>query len=387
MTVDRGRGPGLLTDALSEAGRDSVLRELARLAPVGIVLFDAAGQCTFVNDRWCDWTGIAREDALGSGWADAVHPDDIARIEEEGTKAVAAGAELRSECRLVSSVQPDSALQDSGQRAWRWIDFVATPLTRADGEISGYLAAVTDVTERRRQLAEMQELDEVKTAWIEVASHELRTPLSSIISFIDLILTQEKSLSAESREFLGIIERSAEHVLRLIGDLMLLSGLETGLTPLHVGGVQVPRLVSDAVATGSVLARRKSVTLTGTTGDGPPARGDQLRLRQVLDNLVSNAVKFSQAGGAVTVRADREGRFWRIEVQDQGIGIPADEVDRLFLRFFRATNALASGTQGTGIGLSIVKTITDLHNGRVEVRSSVGQGSAFIVFIPVWEAA
>ena len=117
--------------------------------------------------------------------------------------------------------------------------------------------------------------------------------------------------------------------------------------------------------------------------DGPPLHADQLRLQQVLDNLLSNAVKFSGDGSRVTITATHDGRAWRIDVADQGIGIPPADVDQLFNRFVRASNAAAAGLQGTGLGLSIVKAITELHGGRVEVRSTLGSGTTFSVYLPV----
>ncbi len=389
-----------LASELQPGDGDARLRLLSRLAPVGIVQFDTVGQCTFVNDRWCEWTGIPAERALGSGWAEAIHPDDVGRVEAEAISALDRGAELRTDYRLLAS---------DGRP--RWVSAVLVPLLGAGGQADGYLAALTDVSDRKERAAErevllaseqearqsaenarhelssmiahLRELDELKTQFLATVSHELRTPLTSIISFADLIGSEERSLSAESAEFLGIIERNAEQLLRLVGDLMLLSGLETGVVTLHVDDVFVPDLVRDAVATGSVEAGRRGVSLAGATHCGPPARGDRLRLRQVIDNLISNAVKFTGSGGHVAVRATHDDQFWRIDVRDEGIGIPAAELGRLFGRFFRASNAVTSGTPGSGIGLSIVRTITELHGGHVEVASTVGKGTTFSAFVPV----
>jgi PAS domain S-box-containing protein len=389
-----------LAGELRPGDGDARFRLLSRVAPVGIVQFDARGQCTYVNDRLCEWTGISREGALGHGWAEAIHPDDISRVEAEAITAMGNGTELRTDCRVRGFGGPP-----------RWVNAVVMPLLGVHDQVDGYLAALTDVSERKQRsadrerllasektarrsaetarrelssmIAHLHELDELKTQFLATVSHELRTPLTSIISFTDLILGEERSLSDESAEFLGIIERNAEQLLRLVGDLMLLSGLEAGVITLHVDDVCVPDLVRDAVATGSVEAGKRGVTLTGVADSGLPALGDRLRLRQVVDNLISNAVKFTSSGGHVSVRASHDDQFWRIDVQDEGIGIPADELGRLFGRFFRASNAVTSGTPGSGIGLSIVRTITELHGGHVEVASTVGEGTTFSAFVPV----
>ena len=375
-------------------------RLLSRLAPVGIVQLDAEGQCTFVNDRWCEWTGLSVADALGRGWEHALHPDDIERVETEAVAALAQGVELRIDCRLRSS---------SGASVW--VDAAVVPLFDASGQPAGFLTALTDVSARKeyeaardhqlaseqaaRQAAEtsrgqlatrnaqLRELDELKTQFLATVSHELRTPLTSIISFTGLIQAENETLSADASEFLGIVERNAEKLLRLVGDLLLLSRLEAGVIALDQDDVAVADLVHDAVATGSARAAQQGVALTGSAPAGPPVHGDKHRLQQVFDNLVANAITFTGSGGEITVTAVPDGQSWRVDVQDEGIGIPADELDQLFGRFFRASNARTAGTPGTGIGLSIVKTITEMHGGHVEVRSTVGAGTTFSVFLPM----
>lgn len=394
-----GAGRAVSSEPAVDEG-EARFRLLSRLAPVGIVLFDADGQCVFVNDRWCDWTGTSLPDALGSGWQDRLHPADVERVEAEAVEALAEGAEFSTDCRLLSP---------GGEPIW--VNAVIMPLLDEAGQPTCYLAALNDVSARKQEEAvrerlltreqaarhaaerarhqmasrnaRLRELDDLKTQFLATVSHELRTPLTSIISFTDLILVEEENLSADATEFLGIIERNAEQLLRLVGDLLLLSRLEAGVIELDLAAVSVAELVDQVVASGSVSAAQQGVTLEGSVQAGPELRGDKLRLRQVLENLVSNAVKFTAQRSQVRITATCDGRFWQIDVADAGIGIPADEIDRLFGRFFRASNARTAGTPGTGIGLSIVKTITELHGGHVEVRSQVGTGTTFSVFLPV----
>lgn len=228
----------------------------------------------------------------------------------------------------------------------------------------------------------LHEFDELKTRFLGTLSHELRSPLASIMSFASLVLAQESALSADSAEFLRIIERNVEQLLRLLEQLLLLSRLEAGFITLKLADVPVAELVRAAVAAVSASAAARDVTLTGVAPAGPPMLADRHRLREVLDNLISNAVKFTAPGGKVSVLAARDRGFWRITVQDEGIGIPADELDKLFGQFYRASNARTSGASGAGVGLAIVKTITEMHGGHVEVQSTVGSGTAFSVFIP-----
>jgi signal transduction histidine kinase len=146
--------------------------------------------------------------------------------------------------------------------------------------------------------------------------------------------------------------------------------------------VSVPELAADAVRNAAPAAAGYGVTLVAETGDGPDLPGDHLGLTQMLENLIANAVKFSHPGDTVHVRASWDRRQWRIDVADQGIGIPPDEMDQLFQRFVRASNARTSGRPGTGLGLSVVKAIVELHGGQVAVDSALEQGTTFSIFLP-----
>jgi signal transduction histidine kinase len=168
------------------------------------------------------------------------------------------------------------------------------------------------------QNARLQELDEAKTQFLATMSHELRTPLTSIVSFTELILDDQHELTPETVRSLAIIQRNAERLLRLVGDLLLLNRLEAGAVPLDLVLVSVPELLGEAVRSASTAAER-GITVQVTAADGPPIQADLLRFQQVLDNLLSNAIKFSAWDGTVRVEASRDDQMWRIDVTDDGI--------------------------------------------------------------------
>jgi signal transduction histidine kinase len=245
---------------------------------------------------------------------------------------------------------------------------------------------IARLAEPQRQLTEQNErlrrLDEDRNQFLAIVSHELRTPLTSIISFTELIRGEAGELTPEGVKFLDIIERNADRLHRLIGDLLMLERLEAGSLPLDLAEVSVPDLAAEAVRSASAGAAKQGIAIQIATGSGPVMQGDPRRLIQVLDNLIANAVKFTPRSGHVRVTATWQDRTWRIDVADSGIGIPSDEVGQLFSRFVRASNARIAGLPGTGLGLSIVKVLVEMHRGRVEVDSVLGQGSTFSVYLP-----
>ncbi len=237
-----------------------------------------------------------------------------------------------------------------------------------------------------RQLAQhytkLRKTEEVRNQFLAIVSHELRTPLTSIASFIELIRAEADGLTPEGRSFLDIIERNADRMHQLIGDLLMLDRLDAGALPLDLTVVSVAELATDAVRAAAPGAAKQGVALEVQLIDGPPVHGDSRRLTQVLDNLIANAVKFSHRNSLVRVSAACRGRTWRIDVADAGIGIPPEEADQLFSRFVRASNARNAGLPGFGLGLSIVKFLVEMHGGHVQVRRTLGRGSTFSVYLP-----
>jgi PAS domain S-box-containing protein len=238
----------------------------------------------------------------------------------------------------------------------------------------------------QQQLAEqndrLRKLDEARNQFLAIVSHELRTPLTSILSFSELIRGEAEGLTPEGVRFLDIIERNADRLHRLVGDLLMLDRLDAGALPLDLAPVSVAELTSEAVGSAAAGAAKQGVTIGVTSGTGPAVQGDLRRLMQVFDNLIANAIKFSHRNGHVHVTATFDGGRWRIDVADDGIGIPPEEVGQLFTRFVRASNARTAGLPGTGLGLSIVKVLVEMHGGHVEAASTLGHGSIFSVYLP-----
>jgi two-component system phosphate regulon sensor histidine kinase PhoR len=203
------------------------------------------------------------------------------------------------------------------------------------------------------------------------------------VSFAELIRSDNSELDEDAVEYLEIIQRNAERLLHMVGELVELQGLEEGVARLELAPISVPTVARESVRSGWATAAVDGVSLDIVAQDGPEVRADSGRIQQVLDNLISNAVKFSPTGGRVEVRATHNTSEWRIDVADTGMGIPASDVGHLFDRFFRASNARETRVPGSGLGLPTAKAITELHGGRIEVASVVGTGTTFTVYLPI----
>jgi signal transduction histidine kinase len=254
--------------------------------------------------------------------------------------------------------------------------------------LAGAHEARSEAEAARRAMAEqnkrLRELDRLKDEFLSLVSHELRTPLTSIRGYLDLVLDEEAGeLSPEQRRFLEAVERNSGRLLRLVGDLLFVAQADAGRLSLEQAKVDVVGLASECVEGAQPAAKEKAIVLSLSAEPVPALVGDRGRLAQVLDNLVSNALKFTPEGGTVSVRTSTDGEHVSIEVADTGIGISLEDQPRLFERFFRSPAAAEQAIPGTGLGLAIVKAIVEAHGGRITVSSAEGIGTTFRLELPL----
>lgn len=250
------------------------------------------------------------------------------------------------------------------------------------GLLGQYFAVAARNVELYQELAQRRdavvELNQVKNDLIAMMAHDFKGPLTTIVGFAD-VLSEDERFDDEARRYLGMISSSAMRLASLATDTLALSRLEQNELALSLGDVDLLALVRDVVRVFSVT---RPIDLRAGSGD-VVVHGDAARLRQVIENLVGNAIKYSPGGEAVDVSVRRRDTWVEITVRDRGIGIPQGERAKLFGRFARASNARALGIGGTGFGLYLSRTIVELHGGRIEVDSAEGQGSTFRVLVPV----
>lgn len=229
---------------------------------------------------------------------------------------------------------------------------------------------------------DLRELDRMKDEFIAIVSHELRTPLSSIVGYLELVLDDAHLLTADHQEFLGVVSRNVNRLTLLANDLLLLAAAENGTLTFAKTNFELSALLEEVVNAARPNAVEKNVALHLEVDTRPRVHADQPRLAQLFDNLISNAIKFTPAGGTVTLRARPAGDHVVVEVEDSGIGIAADELPRLFDRFYRARTATTRNVGGTGLGLAIAKTIADAHEAQLHVTSELGRGTRFQLHLP-----
>ena len=263
-----------------------------------------------------------------------------------------------------------------GVSTTRFLQVNALALRTPNGARDGAILVFHDLTRLRQ-------LETVRQEFVANVSHELRTPLSLIKSAAETLIDGGRRDESACIRFLDIIDRNASRLTLLIDDLLLLARLDSGQIELELGTVELRELVEESINDASLLAQSKGVTLLNAVPPELKAHADAHRLRQVLSNLIDNAIKYGRANGHVTVGASGPiGRMVQISVRDDGPGIPPDAKERIFERFYRVDKARSREQGGTGLGLAIVKNVIQSHGGDVRVESTLGQGAEFAFTVP-----
>jgi two-component system phosphate regulon sensor histidine kinase PhoR len=287
-------------------------------------------------------------------------PDQLALIEDEMYK------------------HPDRPRTDIVQleRPTQYIKRYSSPLTNDEGEHTGFLVSYHDITHEVLQ-------DQMRQEFIANASHELRTPVTSVKVLLENLDDGAKDDPEVADEFLNDALREIDRMHELVNDLLDLAALESGRNQLQLTDFEVVKVLKDAVETVAPQAKQRDVDLV-PEWPGPDVRleADLSRVRQVLVNLVANAVKFTPSGGKVTVKAWVEGGQVRFMVSDSGIGIPSKDLPHIFDRFYRVTKGRSRLQGGSGLGLTIVKQAIDAHRGEISVESTEGKGTTFYFQLP-----
>ena len=326
-------------------------------------------RCDYFNATWLAFTGRTLEQEVGNGWAEGIHPDDMERCLSIYLSNFAARTPFEMKYRLRRADGAFRHLFDRG-----------VPYTDADGVFAGYIGSCIDIDDRTKA-------DEAKQTFLTMIAHELRTPLMTFQTSSTL-LRRRLAAGKDVEPTLASIERQINRFSKMVTSLSEVSRLESGRSlTLDAAPTDIWKLLRDTVETHEEARCVHSDQPHTLTIDAPDtalevlADGD--RLRQVLLNLIENAIKYSPRGGNVAVRGAVVDGAVALSVSDSGIGIPEADQPLVIRRFFRASNAAPENFAGVGLGLSLAKEIVEAHGGKLSLQSKVGNGTTVTMTLPV----
>ena len=326
----------------------------------GVMVLSSDGTVRLINPAMERMLGQRQAEVVGRTDLEATrHP----HLNEFIAQVLRHGGSLATEITMGSSPAQTFRVQ-------------ASTLPNPGGQTQGAVFVFHDITDLRR-------LEQVRKDFVANVSHELRTPLTAIKGYVEAL--QDTGENPQERDrFLDVIRRHADRLDLIITDLLLLSKIESGLMPLKLGPVALSALVDRTVASlQPVIERKRHRIVKDFPPDLPPVLGDEERLGQVLSNLFENAVKYTLEGGTITAsgRADHDAML--LTLSDTGIGIPPQDLPRVFERFYRVDKGRSRDMGGTGLGLSIVKHLVEAHGGTVMAASPPGGGACFTIRLPI----
>lgn len=347
------------------AARDAYMT-LVEEAPMLVWRTDGRGRCDFVNKHWTQLTGMPTGTALGMGWVDQVHDDDRQLTVGTMQRAFTASEPFDVEFRLL---HPTGAL--------RWMTMRGAPFYNDRGSFAGFVGTCVDITERKLQ-------EQVKDDFLALASHELKTPLAALLGYADLLerWSAQQQFGERVETALHSIIAEGTRLDHLVNDLLDVNRITSGELSLRRSEFELIELVEHTAALGRETAPDRRLDLTLETSEPVLVCADRLRLEQVLENLLANAVKYSPPGAPIGLKLRADGAHASIAVVDHGVGIPPADLPFIFDRFYQVQRPARESRPGLGLGLFISHEIVRRHGGTIVVSSNEQNGSSFTVVLP-----
>lgn len=321
----------------------------------GLLMINAEGKISLVNKSFERMFGVPAADLIGTSYEDFSNTYDLPSIiSEVAEKGVKFGQEIHlyyPEERILEASFTPMYMESNG---------------------CGVVAVFHDLTEIRR-------LEQLRKDFVANVSHELKTPITSIRGFAETLLDGADQDPEINREFLQIILDESIRLQQLVSDLLELSRIESKKQVIHGKRASIYSLISSVVKTLEEQAKEKEIEIWINIPEDFDVKVDHDRFKQILINLLANAINYTPTGGKVTIEAEDSSDFWKLQVKDTGIGIPPEDLPRIFERFYRVDKARSRFSGGTGLGLAIVKHLVEVHKGKIDVESTVGEGTNFIL--------
>jgi PAS domain S-box-containing protein len=376
QTGDETLVSSAIRDISERKKAEQKFKDLLEAAPDAVVIVNKDGRVLLTNARTEELFGYTREELVGQ-WVELLMPERFRRHHPRHRNGYFAAPHPRG----MGTGLELFGLRKNGTECP--IEISLSPLQTEEGTLVS--SAIRDITERKRLESRMQEASRLKSEFLANMSHELRTPLNSIIGFAELMHHGKVGpVSPEHKEYLGDILTSSRHLLQLINDVLDLAKVESGKMDFRPEPVDLIKLAAEVrdVLRGLAATKRLRVEIL-VDPDVATVVVDPARMKQILYNYLSNAIKFTPERGTIHVRILPEGAaLFRMEVQDTGVGIAPEDLGKLFVEFQQLDASVAKRYQGTGLGLALTKRLAEAHGGRVAAQSTLGEGSIFSVILP-----
>jgi two-component system phosphate regulon sensor histidine kinase PhoR len=325
----------------------------------GVIAIDKNKKIISINPAITKIFDVAKENAEGKPILEVIRNDDIFEVI---TSVLTKGEFITKELNLFWPIH-------------KIFKISASPIFE-NNDINGCVILIYDVTEVRK-------LESMRSQFVANVSHELKTPLTSIKGFAETLLEGALDDKENSRHFIKIIHEHAERLNNLINELLDLSQIESGKTNLEIKNLPVKSLVDNIRIGFETQLKKKNINFTNVLPDNLFIAADENKIKLVLNNLIDNAIKFNKDNGFIKISAQVQADGIRIIIEDSGIGIPQEDIDRIFERFYRVDKGRSRDLGGTGLGLSIAKHIIELHSGTIGAESTEGAGSKFWFNLPI----
>ena len=351
-----------------------------------ICQLDKSGKITYCSPSYTKMFGGLYQDYIGVSWIHNIRENYIMQVIDDINSCVKHRDTVTNQCEMIV---------DSLSQKCIWVEYVISPLNGADYN-NGVILSARDITRRKnaeeekeresKKLQDTIEYDKVKTEFFSNISHELRTPINVIFSILQVTELQNNSTEDYFKKYNKPLKQNCYRLLRLINNLIDITKIDSGFLKLTISRYDIVSLIENMTQSVVPYAEAKGLSLVfDTYEEEKMVYCDPDKVERIILNLLSNAIKFTPRGGRiiVTISIDEEKNNVVISVKDNGVGIPGDMIEEVFERFRQVDKSLTRQNEGSGIGLSLVKSLVELHKGTIELKSKVGEGSEFIINLPI----
>jgi len=326
----------------------------------GVIVINSKGKIEHASPNFCQLLELRSKETQNKLYWEVIWNQEI---NDSLKEALLHKRALRKEINIIGPQESFFSMQIS-------------PVMDKQGKLLSLIAVFHDITE-------LKKLEKIRAEFVANVSHELKTPLTAIKGFVETLKNSAKGDPAALARFLDIIDKQTQRLENLVNDLLILSSIESKEVKMNIAAESLNKIVHAVTALHkNIIEEKGHQVAVDISADLPNVLVDRQRMEQVFLNLLDNAVKFTPPGGKIIIKAKWEKPYVCVEVKDNGVGIPAEHLSRVFERFYRVDRARSRQDGGTGLGLAIVSQIVSAHQGKIEVESSPDLGSTFRIFLP-----